>query len=62
MCRRTADLIDRHHSAILDACMDGATIETLKTGAARLSRSCGLTRDDTAIVRLIRQRLVRRQH
>ena len=28
MCRRTADLIDRHHSAILDASMDGATIET----------------------------------
>jgi len=28
--------------------MNDATIETLKTRAARLSRSCGLTRDDTA--------------
>jgi hypothetical protein len=39
--------------------MDGATIETLKTRASRLSRSSGLTPDETAIVRLIRRRIGR---
>jgi DNA topoisomerase-1 len=89
MCRRNADLSDRHgfcftsgwrntwkqlgntkavcrkcyiHPAILAAYIDGATIETLNTRASRLSRSSGLSPDERAIVRLIRQRIGRGQH
>jgi DNA topoisomerase I len=43
------------HPAILEAYLDGATIRTVNTRAARLSRSSGLSGDERAIVRLIRQ-------
>ena len=46
------------HPAILDAYMDGATIETIRTRAARLAKSTrGLTGEETAVVGLIERRL-----
>jgi DNA topoisomerase I len=46
------------HPAILDAYMDGATIETIRARAARLSKSRhGLTTDEAAVVGLIERRL-----
>jgi DNA topoisomerase-1 len=46
------------HPAILDAYMDGATIETIRTRAARLAKSTrGLTAEEAAVVGLIERRL-----
>jgi DNA topoisomerase-1 len=48
------------HPAILDAYMDGATIETLKANAARLTRSRGagaLSGEEAAVVGIIERRL-----
>jgi DNA topoisomerase I len=46
------------HPAILDAYMDGATIETITARAARLRRStAGLTAEEAAVVGLIERRL-----
>ena len=46
------------HPAILDAYMDGATIETLKARAATLARSrSALTGDEAAVVRMLQRRL-----
>jgi DNA topoisomerase I len=46
------------HPAILDAYMDGATIETLKARAATLARSrSALSREEAAVVRMLERRL-----
>jgi len=46
------------HPAILDAYMDGATIETLKANAARMTRSRGaLSSEEAAVVGIIERRL-----
>ena len=46
------------HPAILDAYMDGATIQTLKTRAARLSRArATLSGEEAAVVNMIERRL-----
>ena len=46
------------HPAILDAYMDGATIETLKARAATLARSRStLSGEEAAVVRMLEQRL-----
>jgi len=46
------------HPAILDAYMDGATIQTLKARAAKLSRSrTALNGDEAAVVAMIERRL-----
>ncbi len=46
------------HPAILDAYMDGATIETVKAGAARLAKSpAALSGDEAAVVGIIERRL-----
>jgi DNA topoisomerase I len=44
------------HPAILDAYMDGATIRTLKSRAARLSRGA-LSGEEAAVVNIIERRL-----
>ena len=46
------------HPAILDAYMDGATIQTVKARAAKLARSRGaLTPEETAVVGILERRL-----
>jgi DNA topoisomerase-1 len=45
------------HPAILDAYMDGATIDTVKRRAARLAKRGSLGPAESAVVRIIRQRL-----
>jgi DNA topoisomerase-1 len=46
------------HPAILDAYMDGATIETIKARAVKLARSrAALSREESAVVRMLEQRL-----
>jgi DNA topoisomerase-1 len=46
------------HPAILDAYMDGATIETIRAQAAKLARSAaGLTAEEIAVVGIIERRL-----
>jgi DNA topoisomerase-1 len=46
------------HPAILDAYMDGATIETIKARAATLTRArAALSREESAVVRMLEQRL-----
>ena len=48
------------HPAILDAYMDGATIETVKANAARLTGSRGagaLSSEEAAVVGIIERRL-----
>src|SRR5438105_1228250 len=46
------------HPAILDAYMDGATIQTIRTRAAKLAKSRpGLTVEEAAVVGLIERRL-----
>jgi DNA topoisomerase-1 len=46
------------HPAILDAYMDGATIETIKARAVKLARSrAALSREESAVVRILEQRL-----
>src|SRR3954452_19705010 len=46
------------HPAILDAYMDGATIETIKARAVRLARSrTALSREESPVVRMLAQRL-----
>jgi DNA topoisomerase-1 len=46
------------HPAILDAYMDGATIETLKTRTSRMARSrASLTAEEMAVVGIIERRL-----
>jgi len=46
------------HPAILDAYMDGATIQTVKARAARLAKSTsGLTAEEAAVVGLLERRL-----
>jgi DNA topoisomerase-1 len=45
------------HPAILDAYMDGATIETVKSTAARLKSRHALSAEESAVVGLIERRL-----
>jgi DNA topoisomerase I len=46
------------HPAILDAYMDGATIDTIKARAATLARSrAALSREESAVVRMLERRL-----
>src|SRR3954465_11422090 len=46
------------HPAILDAYMDGATIETIKARAVKLARSrAALSREESAVVQMIERRL-----
>jgi DNA topoisomerase-1 len=45
------------HPAILEAYMDGATIQTIRARASRLVRSRSLSNDETAVIGLIERRL-----
>lgn len=45
------------HPAIVDAYMDGATIDTLKARAATLAKAASLSREEAAVVGIIERRL-----
>jgi DNA topoisomerase-1 len=47
------------HPAILDAYMDGATIQAIKTRARLAKRGSALNPEERAVVRVIEQRLRR---
>ncbi|HJZ74926.1 MAG TPA: hypothetical protein VKE51_24485, partial [Vicinamibacterales bacterium] len=48
------------HPAILDAYMDGATIQTLNARAAKLARTRALSAEESAVVAMIERRLKKR--